>query len=91
MKKMPAITECRECGSEKLSWTPTMRPNSSVQDGRLRLHDVSCVFVLGCLFCSETLAVVPADAIADHLNKAFEVSEEEIELREEEATADVQH
>lgn len=46
--------------------------------------------MLGCLFCSETLAVVPADAIADHLNKAFEVSEEEIELREE-ATADVQH
>lgn len=60
--------ECRECGGSSLSWFADRQNNSGVQDGRLRMHDVRGIFVLGCDDCSATLAVVSADKIADHLN-----------------------
>ena len=62
------ITSCHECGSESLTWDATVVSNTSVQNGRLRLSDVSGLFYLGCDECSETLARVDATEIAAYLN-----------------------
>lgn len=56
--------KCKSCGSEKLTWFPSMRNTSGVQDGRLRMHDVTCDFVLGCDECSDTVTVMNADTVA---------------------------
>jgi hypothetical protein len=56
------------CGSESLSWVATSRIKNDVQQGRLRTSDVESLFALGCDDCSETLQVVSADTVADHLN-----------------------
>ena len=60
---------CKECGGLKLTWFTNIENRSGVQEGRLRTQEVSCVFVLGCDNCSETLKVVSADKIAEMLNK----------------------
>ena len=60
----PVGMECPQCGSESLSWEPFYTNKSGVPDGRLRVHDVGCVFALGCNECSETVRVVDADAAA---------------------------
>ncbi len=62
-------TYCKECGSEKLSWSTHNKTPSDVPDGRLRSNEVHCLFVLGCDECSETLKVVSADAIAEFLTR----------------------
>lgn len=62
--------KCRHCGSTSLTWLATNQNRSGVQEGRLRTNEVSCIFVLGCDDCSETLRAVSADKIADRLNKA---------------------
>ena len=61
---MEHITECKECGSNELSWFTSLQNNGSAGDGRLKLNEVSCIFVLGCESCSETLQIVPADLVA---------------------------
>lgn len=61
-------TKCRECGGSALSWFAHKENKSGVQDGRLCMHDVRGIFVLGCDDCHATVAVVSADRIADHLN-----------------------
>lgn len=71
---VPNITECRECGGKSLTWDTHNKVARNIQDGRLRSHDVSCVFVLGCDECSETLAVVSADKIAAHLTASAKQS-----------------
>lgn len=58
------IDKCKECGSQFLSWQPCMVNNGGVVDGRLRMSEVSCNFVLGCDDCSETVFVVSADKVA---------------------------
>jgi hypothetical protein len=68
-----AITEikkCRECGSESLTWDTHSKTDSGVPEGRLRSHEVKCLFVLGCDDCSETLAIISADRVAGLLNAA---------------------
>ncbi len=62
-------SECKECGGTSLTWFAQSENKSGVQEGRLRTHEVSSVFVLGCDDCSETLRVVSADKIAALLNK----------------------
>lgn len=62
------ITECKECGSDDLFWFANMRNTGQAQDGRLRMHEVTCDFVLGCNECSETLAIVGADELAEQIN-----------------------
>lgn len=57
-------TSCPNCGSTDLTWEPHMRNNSGVVDGRLRMHDVSCLFVLGCNHCSETVRVINTDTVS---------------------------
>jgi hypothetical protein len=63
-----AITSCKECGSNDLSWQTHNRVDNGVQQNRLNTNDVICVFVLGCNACSETLAVVNADKVAASMN-----------------------
>ena len=59
-----AITKCRECGSESLTWDTHSKTDSGVPEGRLRSHEV------GCDDCSETLAILSADRVAGLLNAA---------------------
>lgn len=72
---LPNITECKECGSTSLSWQTQITTDSGVQQGRLRTNDMKCVFFLGCDSCSETLALVNADQVAQHLNEQREVAD----------------
>ncbi len=60
--------ECKACGGTSLTWFAQSENKSGVQEGRLRTHEVSSVFVLGCDDCSETLRVVSADKMAALLN-----------------------
>lgn len=62
--------KCTDCGSIDLSWSASTITTSGVQDGRLRLSEVQSQFVLGCNFCSETLAVLSGDRVADVLTAA---------------------
>lgn len=64
---MSAIRQCSECGSKSLTWATHYKTDSGVQQGRLRTSEVKCLFVLGCDECSETLAVVSADKIAEQM------------------------
>lgn len=59
---------CRECGSDDLAWQTHNKNIGQAQEGRLRTHEVECLFVLGCNYCSETLLVLSADHIAGQLN-----------------------
>lgn len=67
---MKIIDTCRHCGAgnDQLRWHCGKRNTSGVVDGRLRMHDVSTIFYLGCEQCSETLQVVSGDTIAELLN-----------------------
>ncbi|MEY2632352.1 MAG: hypothetical protein RIR00_1006 [Pseudomonadota bacterium] len=56
--------ECPECGSTDTEWHCSQTTNSGVVDGRLRMHDVSTVFYLGCNCCSETIRTRSGDDIA---------------------------
>lgn len=62
------VTECKACQSTSLTWFTQNATFSGVQQGRLRTSEVTCQFVLGCDYCSETLAVISADKVADLLN-----------------------
>lgn len=64
---MKTPSKCRACGSSELIWSTHMRNTGPAQDGRLRMHEVTCDFVLGCNECSETLRVVGADDVAEYL------------------------
>lgn len=59
---------CRECGEKSLTWSASVQNTGGCVDGRLRLHEVQPIFVLGCECCSETMMIVSADEIADLLN-----------------------
>ncbi len=66
--KATAITACKECGSTDISWQTSNVVKNGIQQGRLKTEDVKCLFVLGCNYCSETLALLSADKVADLLN-----------------------
>jgi len=81
-----AITCCKECGSKDLSWDTHNRIRTDVQQGRLNTSDVTCVFVLGCNECSETLAVVSADTVAASMNaNLHRIAELDVALANSEA------
>jgi hypothetical protein len=67
--------KCPACGGAKLTWDFSARNKSDVVDGRLRLHDVTIDFFLGCDECSETVQVVSAQNIAAHLNREMAAAE----------------
>jgi len=56
------VTKCRECGGSNLYWSQCNSNKTGIAEGRLRTHEVTCSFVLGCEDCSETMAVIGADA-----------------------------
>ena len=58
------MTPCKVCGHTAQTWTPAMFNSSGKQQGNLHTRDVTCLFSLGCDHCSETLATLPADAVA---------------------------
>lgn len=60
--------ECPECGSTDTEWHCSQTTNSGVVDGRLRMHDVSTVFYLGCNCCSETICTMSGDEVAQRMN-----------------------
>lgn len=68
MKK--PVTTCKECGSTDLSWDTFNKTRGDIAQGRLNSNDVTCLFVLGCNHCSETLATVPADKVAASMNQS---------------------
>lgn len=61
---------CPECGSTETEWHCGHTTNSGLQDGRLRMHDVSTVFFLGCCCCSETIRTVRGDELARLMTEA---------------------
>lgn len=62
------VKSCHECGSKSLTWQATVISNTPVQNGRLRLNEVSGLFYLGCDECSETVAWADANEVACFLN-----------------------
>lgn len=62
--------ECPECGSPDTEWHCAQTTNSGVVDGRLRMHDVSTIFYLGCNCCSETICTVSGNDVAQWMNAA---------------------
>lgn len=61
---------CPECGSADTEWHCTQTTNSGVPDGRLRMHDVSTVFFLGCNSCSTTIRTVSGDKLAELMTES---------------------
>lgn len=57
-------TSCRSCGSRHLTWHARAQNRGGVQDGRISMHEVRVIFVLGCDECSETLRIGDGDAVA---------------------------
>lgn len=66
---MKAPIRCKACGGLSLRWMADNRVKNDIQQGRLNSRDVEGIFALGCDDCSETVAVVSADRVADHLNE----------------------
>ena len=50
------MSDC--CENPDLKWFPYIENNSGVQDGRLRIHDLSVSFFLGCECCSATVKTI---------------------------------
>jgi len=72
--KLTNITKCRVCGGASLTWDTVNRVRNGIQQNRLNTQDVECIFYLGCDDCSETLALVKADTVAEKLNASAEPS-----------------
>jgi len=72
---MTTPNKCKECGSKRLTWSASVENTGGCEDGRIRLHEVSGIFTLGCDECSETVAVVNADDIANFINNIKNVVE----------------
>lgn len=70
--KSSGNTPCRHCGSQDQSWQTHNITRSGIQDGRLKLNEVECLFALGCNRCSETLKVLSADKVAAMMNDALD-------------------
>lgn len=65
------IKQCKECKSTDIGWQTYYTSSGGVPDGRLRLSEVQCQFVLGCNYCSETLLVLTGDRVAGILTDAL--------------------
>lgn len=64
-------TTCKHCGSQDYSWHTRNVVLGSAQDGRLKVDEVGCQFVLGCNQCSETIIVLSADRVAGLMNTSL--------------------
>lgn len=55
---------CSECGSDQLAWSTAKHNHSGVVDGRLGVHDITVLLLLGCEECSATVRLIDADSNA---------------------------
>lgn len=69
---------CSNCQGNDLRWHVGTHNGSGVVDGRLRSHDLSVQFYLGCEECSETLMTVYADDFMDKFNEDVTVNYEDV-------------
>ncbi|MBV4553102.1 hypothetical protein HU742_018310 [Pseudomonas sp. SWRI102] len=69
-------TQCKACGSDNLFWFAHNKNHSVVQNNRLNTNDVTCLLVLGCADCSETLMSVSADRLAERMTAALKPNAE---------------
>lgn len=53
---------CPNCESNNLSYSVYKTCNTGIVDGRLKMHDITVLFVLGCDECSETIRCIDADS-----------------------------
>lgn len=60
---------CSFCGGTRLFWDWAAENAGSACDGRLRLSEIRTVFYLACEECSETLLILRAGQVAEHLTK----------------------
>jgi hypothetical protein len=79
---------CKECGSTDLAWHCTTENRSGVVDGRLRMHDISTIFYLGCESCSGTLKVISGDEAAEQLAENARLQEALEEIANYKSMAD---
>ena len=63
---------CKECGSNDLTFEAAVHNNGGCQDGRIKVNEVSGIFILGCNNCSETCAIIPANQVAEYLNEQIQ-------------------
>ncbi len=64
--------KCPECDGYDLRWYSGLKNNGGAQDGRIKMHEVSSIFYLGCHFCSKTIRIVDGDKVAEFLTKMQE-------------------
>lgn len=77
---MKIPTECKECGSKNFSWQAGVHNTGGCTDGRIRMHEVSGRFILGCNDCSETLLIVDADKIAALMDRIMNLNRKGISV-----------
>lgn len=70
--------QCKACGSDALFWFSHNKNHSIVQNNRLNTNDVTCLLVLGCSYCSETLMTVSADKLAERMTAALNPAAEAV-------------
>lgn len=59
---------CPNCGGTTHRWFVSCRGPNDVQDGRIRLSEISAIAYLGCEECSETLKIIDSEEIEERLN-----------------------
>lgn len=60
---------CPNCDGKDFGWGVNVWPNAHApQDGLLKLNEVHALAYLYCVFCSETIAQLDEEAIADALS-----------------------
>lgn len=62
------IKQCKECGSDEISWENLLTNTNGIQDGKLRMHDIGIVYYLACNYCGETLAHATSSEVLSELN-----------------------
>lgn len=62
-------TKCPNCDSDDLRWYVGKNSPSDVQDGRLRMSEISVIAYLACEECSETLETIMEDEVNEMLNR----------------------
>lgn len=72
------VTRCKACDSDDLFWYSHIQNHSVVQHNRLNTNDVTCLLILGCNHCSETLMTVKADTIAERMTAALNPTAEAV-------------
>jgi hypothetical protein len=60
--------KCENCGGSDLQWYVSTVGPRDVQDGRIRMSEVSPIAYLACEECSETIQIIQEDEINRMLN-----------------------